>query len=131
MWNIRNLCRFILFSPLLVTLIFLFIDGCSTIPRQKTYAVRGERYMKSEFGEIDLVRYNSLLQVLMDDIKKDASEMGFDEYRAKNLAFSWLTMNLFFTHQELFPGCSKEFFTTTLGEFYDMAKPYLENEETK
>ena len=87
--------------------------------------------MKPEFGKIDIVRYNSLLQVLMDDIKKDASEMGFDEYRAKNLAFSWLTMNLFFTHQELFPGCSKEFFTTTLGEFYDMAKPYLDNEETK
>ena len=83
-----------------------------------------------DFNDVDLVRYNSLLQVILDDIRKECKDAGRDDEEADFLAMSFLWTNAIFVHQELFPGSSRVFFIETLSDFYDRVKPLMQ-EETK
>ena len=122
------MCRFILFAPMVAGYILICVHGCHKVERTKIEAPKGR--WNVDFNDVDLVRYNSLLQVILDDIRKECKDVGRNDEEADFLAMSFLWTNAIFVHQELFPGSSRTFFIETLADFYDRVKPLMD-EETK
>lgn len=129
MWNITVLCRAILFIPLFIGYITLCVIGCSGKSHAKTHVPRQEWYL--DFEGIDLVRYNSLLQVILDDIKQDCFEAKKSEDQTKSLVLGFLLGNGMILFKEMHPNSRKDAFMHRIGKLYDQMRPILESEDTK
>lgn len=129
MWNITVLCRTILFISMFVGYITLCVIGCSGKSQAKDYTTRKDWYL--DFEDIDLVRYNSLLQVILDDIKQDCFEAKKSEDQTKSLVLGFLLGNGMILFKEMHPNSRKDAFMHRIGKLYDQIRPVLETEETK
>lgn len=129
MWNITVLCRAILFATLFVGYITLFAIGCSEDPQHRDHTPNKDRYL--DFDEIDLVRYNSLLQIILDDIKQDCFGTQKNEDQTKSLVLGFLLVNGMITFTEMYPASRKDLFMNRISKLYDQMRPVLESEELK
>lgn len=129
MWNITVLCRAILFIPLFVGYITLCVIGCSGKSHAKTHVPRQDWYL--DFEGIDLVRYDSLLQLILDDIKQDCFKANKNEDQTKSLVLGFLLVNGMITFTEIYPTSRKDLFIHRISKLYDQMRPILESEEIK
>lgn len=84
-----------------------------------------------DFQDIDLVKYNSLLQMLLMNIKRDCIARDKKDFEAEFVGLYWLMTNALATYRSMFPKSTKESFLLSMGELYEGMKPYLDNEEIK
>ena len=125
MWNITVLCRAILFIPLFIGYITLCVIGCSGKPQAKYHVQKQDWYL--DFEGIDLVRYDSLLQLILDDIKQDCFQTKKSEDQTKSLVLGFLLVNGMITFAEIYPASRKDLFMHKISKLYDQIQPILDN----
>lgn len=84
-----------------------------------------------DFKGVDLIRYDALLRVLLDNIRKDRMALGQEEYKADFDSLHWLMASLVIAYRDHFPNATKQVFLSCMDEVYEGMEPYLDNEEVK
>lgn len=125
MWNVGTICKIMLFAPIVIGFMAIHrISGYeffeAEIPKEKWYM---------DFRDVDLARYNVLLQIIINDIKEDCVKLKRTEEQTKSLIIGFLIANSMIEFKEIFSNSDKAMFLRTSSDIYDQMKQMLQDEE--
>ena len=125
MWNVGTICRIMLFAPIVIG--FMVIHRISSYELFEAEIPKEKWYM--DFRDVDLARYNALLQIIINDIKEDCVQLKRTDQQTKSLVIGFLIANSMIEFKEMFTNSDKAMFLRTSSDIYDQMKEILQDDE--